>query len=68
MDISNVAIVTGGTGSVGRELLPLLVRRNFKLGVTYLIPEEATELEAQLESGLEIDEDKVLEDKELTFG
>jgi NAD(P)-dependent dehydrogenase (short-subunit alcohol dehydrogenase family) len=60
MDVSNVAIVTGGTGSVGRELLPLLVRRNFKLGVTYLVPEEATELESQLESGLDIAEDELL--------
>ena len=50
MSTSNVAIVTGGTGSVGRELLPLLVQRSFKIGVTYLVPEEATELEAQPES------------------
>jgi len=60
MDASNVAIVTGGTGSVGRELLPLLVRRSFKLGVTYLVPEEATELESQLESGLDIADDELL--------
>ena len=60
MDISNVAIVTGGTGSVGRELLPMLVRRSFKLGVTYLIPEEATELEGQLETDLDNAEDELL--------
>jgi NAD(P)-dependent dehydrogenase (short-subunit alcohol dehydrogenase family) len=60
MNASNVGIVTGGTGSVGRELLPLLVRRSFKLGVTYLIPEEATELEAAIESGLEISEDELM--------
>jgi NAD(P)-dependent dehydrogenase (short-subunit alcohol dehydrogenase family) len=60
MNTSNVAIVTGGTGSVGRELLPLLVRRSFKLGVTYLVPEEATELESQVESGLDLSEDELL--------
>ena len=60
MNTSNVAIVTGGTGSVGRELLPLLVGRNFKLGVTYLVPEEATGLEAQIESGLDIPEGDIL--------
>ncbi len=60
MNASNVAIITGGTGSVGRELLPLLVRRSFKLGVTYLVPEEATELETQLESGMDLTEDELL--------
>jgi len=60
MNASNVAIITGGTGSVGRELLPLLVRRSFKLGVTYLVPEEATELEALIESGLDVSEDELL--------
>jgi NAD(P)-dependent dehydrogenase (short-subunit alcohol dehydrogenase family) len=60
MNESNVAIVTGGTGSVGRELLPLLVRRSFKLGVTYLVPEEATELESEVESGLDLSDDELL--------
>ena len=60
MNAANVGIVTGGTGSVGRELLPLLVRRSFKLGVTYIIPEEATELEAELESSLDLSEDEIL--------
>lgn len=56
MNTPDVAVVTGGTGSVGRELLPLLVRRGFKLAVTYLIPEEATALEEQLD----LDEDDML--------
>ena len=60
MNESNVGIVTGGTGSVGRELLPLMVRRSFKLGVTYIIPEEATELETELESNLDISEDDLI--------
>jgi NAD(P)-dependent dehydrogenase (short-subunit alcohol dehydrogenase family) len=46
---SNIAIVTGGTGSVGRALLPLLVQRGFKLGVSYIVPEQATMLESELD-------------------
>ncbi len=52
----NVAVVTGGTGALGRALLPLLVRRNFRLAVTYLIPEEATTLEDEID----LDEDRLL--------
>lgn len=53
---SNIAIVTGGTGSVGRALVPLLIQRNFKLGVTYIIPEQA----AGFESTFDLDEDQLL--------
>ncbi len=49
MDSGPTAIVTGGTGALGRALLPLLVRRNFRIAVTYLIPEEATALEDELD-------------------
>ncbi len=52
----NVAVVTGGTGGLGRALLPYLIRRDFKITVTYLIPEEATRLEDEL--GL--DEDRLM--------
>ena len=52
----NVAVVTGGTGGLGRALIPFLVRRDFKVAVTYLIPEEARELEDEL--GL--DEDRLM--------
>lgn len=53
---SNIAIITGGTGSVGRALVPLLIQRNFKLGVSYIIPEEA----AAFESTFDLDEDQLL--------
>lgn len=56
MNGPDVAVVTGGTGSVGRCLLPLLVRRGFKLAVTYLVPEEATALEGELD----LDEEDML--------
>lgn len=52
----DVALITGGTGSVGRALLPLLVQRSFRLAVSYLVPEEATTVEDELD----LDEDQLL--------
>ena len=51
MSSPSVAVVTGGTGALGRSLLPLLLRRRFKVAVSYLIPEEATEVEKDLDVG-----------------
>ena len=45
MPSSPVAVVTGGTGALGRSLLPKLLRRGFKVAVSYLVPNEATEIE-----------------------
>lgn len=56
MDTDHVAIVTGGTGQLGRVLVPMLVRRNFRLAVTYLVPDEATELE----ENLDLDDERLL--------
>ena len=56
MNESNVAVLTGGTGSVGRALLPLLIRRDFRIAVSYLIPEEATAVEDELD----LQEDQLL--------
>lgn len=53
---SNVAVIPGGTGSVGCCLVPMLIEREFKVAVTYLIPEEATALEERM--GL--DEDRLI--------
>ena len=44
----NIAVVTGGTGGLGRALAPRLIKRGFKLGVSYLIPEEAESFEAEV--------------------
>lgn len=52
----NVAVVTGGTGELGRALVPILVRRNFRLAVTYLVPEEAE----MLEDMVDLDDDQWL--------
>jgi len=42
------AIITGGTGGLGRALVPILLAQDYQLGITYLIPEEAEALEADL--------------------
>jgi len=52
----NVAVVTGGTGGLGRALIPYLIRRDFKVAVTYLKPEEAT----TLEDALDVDESRLM--------
>jgi NAD(P)-dependent dehydrogenase (short-subunit alcohol dehydrogenase family) len=48
-----VAVVTGGTGGLGVALLKRLVARDYLLGVTYLLPEEAAAAEDdfQLDDG-----------------
>ena len=52
----NEAVVTGGTGGVGRALIPYLIRRNFRVAATYLIPDEARKLEDELD----LDEDRLM--------
>ena len=56
MSESNVAVIPGGTGSVGYRLIPLLIDRGFKVAATYLLPDEAT----RLEEILELDEDRLI--------
>lgn len=43
-----VAILTGGTGGLGREVAALLSKRGFDLAISYLIPEEANQVEEML--------------------
>jgi len=52
----HVAVVPGGTGSVGRRLIPMLIDRGFKVAVTYLIPDEAN----AMEESLNLDEDRLI--------
>lgn len=52
----NVAVVTGGTGGLGRALIPYLIRRDFRVAATYLKPEEARKLEEELD----VDEDRLM--------
>jgi len=54
--MNDVAVLAGGTGSVGRALIPTLISRGFRIGATYLVPEEA----AALEEELDLDDDELL--------
>lgn len=56
MTTASVAIIPGGTGSVGRCLIPKLIDRGFRVAATYLMPDEATALEEQLD----LDEDRLI--------
>ncbi|MCB1245796.1 MAG: SDR family oxidoreductase [Acidimicrobiia bacterium] len=50
------AVIPGGTGSVGRCLVPLLLERGYNVSATYLLPDEATSLESELD----FDEDRLI--------
>lgn len=52
----SVAVLTGGTGGLGREVAARLAGRGFRLAVTYLVPEEANEVEEKLQ----LPEDRLL--------
>jgi len=56
MTESKVAVIPGGTGSVGRSLIRLLIDRGFNVAATYLLPEEANQLEEQID----LDEDRMI--------
>ena len=56
MSTANVAVVPGGTGSVGRCLVPMLIERGFNVAATYLIPDEAT----AMEEAVDLDEDRLI--------
>ena len=51
-----VAVITGGTGGLGREVARRLADRGFDLAITYLSPEEAEEVE----ESLGLDEDRLM--------
>ncbi len=48
MSEPRVAVITGGTGALGRALLPRLVSRGYRVGITYIVPDEAADLEEGL--------------------
>src|SRR5688500_20350454 len=53
--LSPTAVITGGTGGLGTALVRRLLRRDYRLAVSYLLPEEANRFERELD----IDEDKL---------
>jgi NAD(P)-dependent dehydrogenase (short-subunit alcohol dehydrogenase family) len=46
--MQRVAVITGGTGSLGRALVPRLLAQDMKIAASYIIPEEAEALENEL--------------------
>jgi NAD(P)-dependent dehydrogenase (short-subunit alcohol dehydrogenase family) len=46
-----VAVVTGGTGALGRAVVKRLLDRRFKVAATYLVPQEATRAEDEIDVG-----------------
>jgi len=49
-------VITGGTGGLGTALVRRLIFEDYRLAITYLVPDEAEQFEQQFE----IDEDQVL--------
>ena len=54
--MSRTAVITGGTGGLGTALVRRLLRQDFRLAVSYLLPEEAD----RFEQDFDIDEDKLM--------
>ncbi len=48
-NVSRTAVITGGTGGLGSALVRRLLRRDLRLVVTYLLPEEADRFESEFE-------------------
>ncbi len=51
-----VAVITGGTGALGRATLDRLLKRGFRVAATYLVPEEA----ARVENETNVDENRLM--------
>lgn len=53
--VGRTAVITGGTGGLGTALVRRLLRRDYRLALTYLLPEEAD----RFESEFEVDENRM---------
>lgn len=47
--MDKVVVITGGTGGLGTALISRLIRQDYRLAVSYLLPEEAERFESQFE-------------------
>lgn len=48
-DVSRIAVITGGTGGLGTALVRRLLRQDYRLVISYLLPEEADRFEQEFE-------------------
>ena len=55
-NVTKNIVITGGTGGLGQALVKRLIERDYRLAITYILPDEAQ----QFESEFEVDEDRVL--------
>jgi NAD(P)-dependent dehydrogenase (short-subunit alcohol dehydrogenase family) len=53
--LTATAVITGGTGGLGTALVRRLLRKDYRLAVSYLLPEEADRFERELD----IDEERL---------
>ncbi|HZD22128.1 MAG TPA: SDR family NAD(P)-dependent oxidoreductase [Acidimicrobiia bacterium] len=53
--MSRTFVITGGTGGLGTALVRRLLRHDYRLAVTYLLPDEAQEFESEFD----VDEEKL---------
>ncbi|HEY7565547.1 MAG TPA: SDR family NAD(P)-dependent oxidoreductase [Acidimicrobiia bacterium] len=47
--MSRTAVITGGTGGLGTALVKRLLRQDYRLAITYLLPEEADRFEGEFD-------------------
>lgn len=48
-EVSRIAVITGGTGGLGTALVHRMLRLDYRLAVSYLLPEEADRFEHEFE-------------------
>ena len=53
--MTKTVVITGGTGGLGTALVRRLLREDYRMAVTYLLPDEATVFESEFE----VDEERV---------
>lgn len=54
--MEKTVVITGGTGGLGTSLVRRLIVKDYRLAVTYLLPDEAREFEQEFD----VDEDRLL--------
>lgn len=54
--MEKTVVITGGTGGLGTSLVRRLMVEDYRLAVTYLLPDEAREFEQEID----VDEDRLL--------